>query len=215
MQKKKLDGLMKLHLFKNITDQSLYLIWYELAKERCASKGDKVCLMSKSSSFNIKRKQFKVDLKDILKKKVNDIPTLTQRTNEGIEELVRVYDTSKELSEKINNDLLKETEGLYIIMSGKCEIRNPNNNYLVDTIQPNDFFGECDFFEAIGYNYFGDIIAIEDCTFLYISKDKLKLIPEYDKQVIRKNSMKNKNRIQDLVFQSTKVYGGNPYLIKY
>eukprot|EP00826_Nyctotherus_ovalis_P008642 TRINITY_DN12243_c0_g1_i6.p1 TRINITY_DN12243_c0_g1~~TRINITY_DN12243_c0_g1_i6.p1 ORF type:complete len:221 (+),score=59.10 TRINITY_DN12243_c0_g1_i6:313-975(+) len=207
--------LEKLFLFRGVTEQSLYLVARELAKEVCVSRERKVYTMLKWSSFNVKKKQFKVDLKNVLRNKKQNALLTTEKINEGMNELLGIYDASRRLSQKINDDLLAETEGLYILLSGKCEIRNPNDNYLVDTITPCDFFGECDFFESIGYNYFGDIITVEDCRFLYVGKDRLRAVPEYDRKVMQRNSARHRGRVEKMIFQCAKVYGGNPYEIKY
>jgi len=194
---KKMNRIKEFGLFKDITPQTLCLIIYELKKRREVDEGVRVCRMLNRSIFKTETV------------KGNQIKT----SNTSLQDIASVYNTSNTFLQKINRKLQEECDGLYLILEGKCQVRNVK--HVVDTLQVKDYFGASEFFEEIGYSYFGDIITREKCTFAFISKEDMKRIPEYDKAIIRDNNLKNKSRITKLLFQCTAIYGGNPYEIKY
>jgi len=207
---KLVDRMLECLLFKNISEQTLYLIAHELGKEKIVSKNTMVYSMLKGSAF-AKKKTFSIDIKASLNK--HNL-SLVKKDNVN-KDLIDICEVSKKVSRKIHERLLIESKGLYIILSGNCEIKNPRNDYIVSTIQTGDFFGGSDFFNEIGYDYFGNITTFQDSSFLYISKNNLKKIPLYDQQQMRVNARKNKVRLRKIIFQCTEIYGGNPYTIKY
>ena len=201
------EELEKSFLFKGITEQSLYLIAHELAKIIKIKKETIVYNMLKRSAFNDRKKRFKQELREAIKRNKKKMQTIDDEKFEENNDLKNVYKLSKECTQRINNDLLDTSEGLYVIMKGKCEVRNPCDNTTIGTIQKRDFFGESDFFQAMGYNYFGNIITAEDCEFIYIEHKNLNLISIYDRDLMIQNSTKNKQKMSKMVFQCAEIYG--------
>ena len=67
----------------------------------------------------------------------------------------------------------------------------------------------------IGWDYFGNIITIDECELLYISKSNLALIPEYDQKRMRENAIKSKGKLSKYIFKCSEIYEINPYAIKW
>lgn len=81
---------------------------------------------------------------------------------------------------------MEETEGIYIIESGKCCIQHPNDEFMAKELTRWDFFGECDLLKVVGYTYFGDIVVTSDkVQVLFISTSAFKKIPVYEQFVMK------------------------------
>jgi len=207
-----INVLMKCHLFKSITEQTLYQIVYDLAKPKTIGGGQLVHRMLKRSIFGEGEKKLSEYTRSYTKKTIEHNLISNNDCNK---DLADVYFTSKVFHQRIGDAYINESEGLYIVISGKCEIKHPKDSYVVGIIQANDFFGESDFFKEMGYNYFGNIYTVKECKFLYLSHENLERIVEYDKKVLRVNAKKNMPRLTKMIFQCAELYGGNPYEIKY
>ncbi|CDW75604.1 tpr repeat protein [Stylonychia lemnae] len=131
--------------------------------------------------------------------------------------LKTTVDNVGEYSHLINDIKELETDGVYVIDTGKCLIVNPYDNYQISTIQRGDFFGESHelkvpvkiriFYQTFiqSINYFGDIIADKkEVTCLFISTKNFLRIPIYELEKIREMCSK---KLQSLQYTASKKYG--------
>lgn len=189
---KSVNILKKCPLFADVTEQSIYFIAHNLAKEKVARDEVKVYSMMKQSPF--------------YKSSLN--PSLNR---EGIPTLENTYIKCNKLHQIVYNALLNQPEELYVIVNGKCSIRHPQDNYAVGQVGVGEFFGESELLGEMGYDYFGDIIADRGATFLCIKG--LKRVVAYDLKQVKENAKKHKRKLIKMIFACTKLYGGNPYKI--
>jgi len=213
MQKKldeKIDELRKCLIFEKVSEQSLYLISHELMREKKVVKGTLLCGMDAQSIF---RDKLNTNPKTWFQSKRNSL-SIENKDYELVKELVDIFDSSRGLTQRIKDNFLIESEDFYILTKGACEIRNPKN-YTPTVIKPHDYFGANNYLGIMGYSTFGNIIAVEDCVLIYLPKESLMKIPEYDQIQMRESAKKNKQRIRKLIFQCAKHHGLNPYDIKW
>eukprot|EP00826_Nyctotherus_ovalis_P022974 TRINITY_DN17704_c0_g1_i2.p1 TRINITY_DN17704_c0_g1~~TRINITY_DN17704_c0_g1_i2.p1 ORF type:complete len:247 (+),score=46.14 TRINITY_DN17704_c0_g1_i2:936-1676(+) len=204
--KEKIEELGKCGVFESISEQSLYLIVHELVKEKKISKGTLLYAMASQSAFKDK---FNINSKNLVRPKRSSL-SMSKKDYDLVKELVDVFDSSKGLSHRIESSFPTESKGFYIIVKGKCEVRNPKG-YVATAIKARDYFGESDYLGMMDYTFFGNVVAVEDCTLLYLSRESLAQIPEYDQIQMRENARRNKQRVVRLIFQCAHYHNLNPY----
>ena len=98
--------------------------------------------------------------------------------------LQRTSTTAKQFSELMHDIKVSDSDGIYIVDTGRAQIINPYDQHCFGTVQRGDFFGESTFLKCPvsnnfininkqSFNYFGDIISEEtvdrDFTCFFIS----------------------------------------------
>ncbi|CAK76634.1 unnamed protein product (macronuclear) [Paramecium tetraurelia] len=188
-----LTRLQQLSIFKGVSILTLYKLVYELMEKRNLKKN--TVLFNDGSYYeNFEyihlRKQPKATI---------------QMTHRLIDQYKHCHFQSKLkkliIKHKHKIDQLKynrmHLEGFYIMLSGMCEIENPNgfNNYY---IKYGDYFGETLMFNTKGFNSFGRIRAFhDDVTILKLSRFHFNKIPTLDLRIMEKNCEK-RQEILDL-----------------
>ncbi|CAD8158274.1 unnamed protein product [Paramecium pentaurelia] len=188
-----LTRLQQLSIFKGVSILTLYKLVYELM-QKCNLKKNTVLFNDGSYQENFEyihlRKQTKATI---------------QMTHRLIDQYKHCHFQSKlkklVIKYKHKIDQLKynrmHLEGFYIMLSGMCEIENPNgfNNYY---IKYGDYFGETLMFNTKGFNSFGRIRAFQnDVTILKLSRFHFNKIPTLDLKIMEKNCEK-RQEILDL-----------------
>lgn len=210
------------HIFRDLSEQTIFLIAHELVEEYKYSPGITVMPQSlRSIIIPNSKDRFKFDISNLAppelpsrqkyKKRLSLIrrPTsLDFSLNRGAS-IIRKSPKGDDHQEK------KEHEGIYIIKDGKCQIRNLQDKHALTTLITGDFFGESEFLEVIGFTYFGDIITVSDVDFWFIPASKMQRIPEYDQIKMKSNCVRENERIARLIHQCSIRYGINSYDMKY
>ena len=99
----------------------------------------------------------------------------------------------------------KDSDGMYIIDTGRCKLVNPYDNFQISTISRGDFFGEANTLKIPSFNYFGDVIAnSESLTCLFISNQDMQRIPIHEIEAMRNFSIKKTQALQNV---ASKKYG--------
>jgi len=177
------------YILDDVSEQTLCLIFNELAKELFIPANKLVYTMTKHSVFN---------------KSSN-----TEITYNKEDDIEKVYKNGKAIHKAISNKLIEESKGFYIIVSGKCEVRSMGE--VIGVIEEKDWFGESEFLGTVGYNYLGDISTLEDCCFLYIKRKSLERIPFYDRNQMQFNVQRNKDKFKRMLSQGARIHRINPY----
>ena len=59
-------------------------------------------------------------------------------------------------------------EGIYVVVKGSCSIVNDEDGYEPGLLKGGEMFGESDLLKIVGYDFFGRVIAAEDCECMFI-----------------------------------------------
>jgi len=196
------EKLQKSSVFNNVSEQTMFLIVRELSIIKAIPPTNvKLCEISKKSLYK----------NSIKSKPVKN----TNYHSEFCQDLLKTCDITLEKLNKIGEQFNLESDGLYIILEGKCVIRNQRDLNIISQIQFPDFFGESEIFGTVGYNFFGEIISAgsTELKCLFIDKEKFKKIPEFEQKKMKENCSRINTNLTKLVFQCCERYGGNPYEI--